>query len=80
MLSYDNHIKFEVSLHFWRIWPTVRLSCLYEIFRVTLQVQNKDCFKVRISDCPDCFTSTISCLQISEGTGNETFKASAEKC
>ena len=20
----DNHIKFEVSLHFWRIWPTVR--------------------------------------------------------
>ena len=21
---YDNHIKFEVSLHFWRIWPTVR--------------------------------------------------------
>ena len=21
---YDNNIKFEVSLHFWRIWPTVR--------------------------------------------------------
>ena len=20
----DNHIKFEVSLHFWGIWPTVR--------------------------------------------------------
>ena len=20
---YDNHIKFEVSLHFWWIWPTV---------------------------------------------------------
>ena len=22
--SIDNHIKFEVSLHFWGIWPTVR--------------------------------------------------------
>ena len=22
--GYDNHIKFEVSLHFWLIWPTVR--------------------------------------------------------
>ena len=22
----DNHIKFEVTLHFWRIWPTVRRS------------------------------------------------------
>ena len=21
---YDNHIKFEVSLHSWRIWPTVQ--------------------------------------------------------
>ena len=21
---YDNHIMFEVSLHFWWIWPTVR--------------------------------------------------------
>ena len=21
---YDKHIKFEVSLHFWQIWPTVR--------------------------------------------------------
>ena len=21
---YENHIKFEVSLHFWRIWPSVR--------------------------------------------------------
>ena len=20
---YENHIKFEVSLHFWQIWPTV---------------------------------------------------------
>ena len=20
---HDNHIKFEVSLHFWQIWPTV---------------------------------------------------------
>ena len=20
---YDNHIKLEVSLHFWAIWPTV---------------------------------------------------------
>ena len=24
---YDYHIKFEVSLHFWRIWPTVRRCC-----------------------------------------------------
>ena len=23
---YVNHIKFEVSLYFWRIWPTVRRS------------------------------------------------------
>ena len=22
--KYENHIKFEVSLHFWPIWPTVR--------------------------------------------------------
>ena len=22
--TYENHIKFEVSLHFWQIWPTVR--------------------------------------------------------
>ena len=21
---YDKHMKFEVSLHFWQIWPTVR--------------------------------------------------------
>ena len=47
---YDNHIKFEVSLHFWRIWPTLRLNPLYEIAQVTLHVQNKDCLKVRISN------------------------------
>jgi hypothetical protein len=22
----ENHIKFEVSLHFWGIWPSVRLK------------------------------------------------------
>ena len=26
--SIDNHIKFEVSLHFWGIWPTVRRAGL----------------------------------------------------
>ena len=25
---HDNHIKFEVSLNFWQIWPTVRRRCL----------------------------------------------------
>ena len=24
MYTYENQIKFEVSLHFWRIWPIVR--------------------------------------------------------
>jgi hypothetical protein len=33
---YDNHIKFEVNLHFWQIWPTVR-SVLCHVSRPLLQ-------------------------------------------
>ena len=30
---YENHIKFEVSLHFWLIWPTVRRPGLDKIVK-----------------------------------------------
>ena len=30
----DNHIKFEVSLHFWQIWPTVRRRLAATIYLV----------------------------------------------
>ena len=31
-LIYNNLIKFEVSLHFWRIWPTVSRSLRHTAF------------------------------------------------
>ena len=36
--GYDIHIEFEVSLHFWPIWPTVRRGTVIGIFSVTNSV------------------------------------------